>query len=43
MSDLFIYGPIFLGGLLIEAGQGRQVGTAAIASVLALLIALTRK
>jgi hypothetical protein len=43
MSKLFIYGPIFVGGLLFEAGRGRQVGTAAIASVLALLIALARK
>lgn len=42
-AELFIFGPIFLGGLLFEAGRGRRVETAAVASVLALLVALTRK
>lgn len=41
-KNLFIYGPIFIGALLFEAGRGRRVGTAAIASVLAFLATLTK-
>ncbi len=42
-ENLFIYGPIFIGALLFEAGRGRKVGTAAVASVLTLLATLARK
>jgi len=34
--------PILIGALIFEAGRGRQIGVASIASVLSLLIALSK-